>query len=388
MRYQDEDIEFANLILIDRKNLDDAQVDEWMNDPEHIELLKEFATVYQNYIDRDFNRDRDKEFVRLKLSLHRRRNFRIGLRWPVAVSVVILVGLGIGLVVDGWRGEVESPLTEYREPRVPSMKAELILATGESVILNEQRDLIEGIKETGIRNDLSAGLTYVAAKVHNTKADTGVVSNKMRVPVGGFYRLTLADGTRVWLNSATELCYPVTFTDERREVQLVGEAYFEVAHDTKHPFIVHANGVEVKVWGTEFNVNTYRKGVVQTVLVKGKVSVRVNTTGEEQMLIPEQIAEYREGMPVRIEHVDPYAYVAWKEGEFVFERETIVEIMERLCRWYDVKVVYADEEVKQKRFTGVINRYETIGEALRLIGGPATLRFDITGDVITVRNIQ
>ena len=114
--------------------------------------------------------------------------------------------------------------------------------------------------------------------------------------------------------------------------------------------------------------------------------IRVNATGKEVMLAPKQMAEYSEktGM-VRVEEADPYRYIAWKDGEFVFERETIEEIMERLGRWYDVKVFYENESLKQKRFTGVISRYENIEQVLRLIEGPATLRFEVKGNVVMVK---
>ena len=205
--------------------------------------------------------------------------------------------------------------------------------------------------------------------------------------LNGKSRICLPDSTFVWLNAGSTLEYFVSRWTKERNVRLDGEAYFEVAPNSKHPFIVVTEeGMEVKVYGTEFNMNTYQHGVVQTVLVSGKVGIRVNATGKEVMLAPRQMAEYSEktGM-VRVEDTDPYRYIAWKDGEFVFERETIEEIMERLGRWYDVTVFYENESLKQKRFTGVISRYEDIEQVLRLIEGPATLRFEVKGNVVTVK---
>ena len=213
------------------------------------------------------------------------------------------------------------------------------------------------------------------------------VYNTLSIPVGGFYQLSLSDGTKVWLNSMTELRFPVTFTGEEKKVYLTGEAYFEVVHDSEHPFIVATEkGIEVKVYGTEFNMNTYQEGGVQTVLVQGKVGIRANVTGQECMLAPKQLAEYtKETGMIRVKEVDPYKYIAWKDGKFVFEGETIEEIMERLRRWYDVEVFYENELLKQKRFTGVISRYENIEQVLHLIGGLATLHFEVKGNVVTVK---
>ena len=383
MRYTDEDIEFANLILTDRENLDDAKVEAWMKDPEHVILLKEFATVYQKRMNIDFNRDKKVEFARLENTIQERKSRRMTLRWSVAASVILLIGLFVGRMVNEWRDLDEMRMLAETERIVPGVKAELILSTGERVVLNQQRVSIEGVNETGIQNDSVTGLNYTTAKVQGEE----LVYNTMRIPVGGFYQLALSDGSKVWLNSMTELRFPVAFTGEERKVYLTGEAYFEVAPDSKHPFIVVTEeGMEVKVYGTEFNMNTYQHGVVQTVLVSGKVGIRVNATGKEVMLAPKQMAEYSEktGM-VRVEEADPYRYIAWKDGEFVFERETIEEIMERLGRWYDVKVFYENESLKQKRFTGVISRYENIEQVLRLIEGPATLRFEVKGNVVTVK---
>ncbi len=383
MRYTDEDIEFANLILTDRENLDDAKVEAWMKDPEHVMLLKEFATVYQKRMNIDFNRDKKEEFARLENTIQERKSRRMTLRWSVAASVILLIGLFVGRMVNEWRDLDEMRMLAETERIVPGVKAELILSTGERVVLNQQRVSIEGVNETGIQNDSVTGLNYTMAKVQGEE----LVYNTMRIPVGGFYQLALSDGSKVWLNSMTELRFPVAFTGEERKVYLTGEAYFEVAPDSKHPFIVVTEeGMEVKVYGTEFNMSTYQHGVVQTVLVSGKVGLRVNATGKEVMLAPKQMAEYSEktGM-VRVEEADPYRYIAWKDGEFVFERETIEEIMERLGRWYDVKVFYENESLKQKRFTGVISRYENIEQVLRLIEGPATLRFEVKGNVVTVK---
>ena len=383
MGYTDEDIEFANLILTDRGNLDDAKVEVWMKDPEHVMLLKEFATVYQKRMNIDFNRDKKEEFARLENTIQERKSRRMTLRWSVAAYVILFIGLFVGRMVNEWRNLDEMRMLAETERIVPGVKAELILSTGERVVLNQQCVSIEGVNETGIQNDSVTGLNYTTAKVQGE----GMIYNTMRIPVGGFYQLALSDGSKVWLNSMTEFRFPVAFTGEERKVYLTGEAYFEVAPNSKHPFIVVTEeGMEVKVYGTEFNMNTYQHGVVQTVLVSGKVGIRVNATGKEVMLAPRQMAEYSEktGM-VRVEDTDPYRYIAWKDGEFVFERETIEEIMERLGRWYDVKVFYENESLKQKRFTGVISRYEDIEQVLRLIEGPATLRFEVKGNVVTVK---
>ena len=307
--------------------------------------------------------------------------------WPVAASIVLLVGAFVGFALNEWnRMKVDRQLAQV-ERIVPGVKAELILSTGEKVCLVQKSEFIEGMKETGIQNDSLAGLNYVGAKVQGKDVNEEVVYNTMQIPVGGFYQLKLADGTKVWLNSLTRLRFPVTFTGEERKVYLTGEAYFEVARDTEYPFIVATDeGMEIKVYGTEFNVDTYRKGVVKTTLVNGKVGIRVRATGEEVKLTPNQMALFTVAtQSVEVENVDPFGAVAWKDGKFVFEDEPIEEIMERLSRWYDVKVFYANESIKKHTFTGIITRFADISDVLHLMEETAVVEFNIQGNIITVK---
>lgn len=315
------------------------------------------------------------------------RERRIIHYWPVAASVVLLVGVFVGFALNEWSQMKADQGIAQTERIVPGVKAELILSTGERVCLAQRSEFIEGMKESGIRNDSLAGLNYVGAKIQGKEIGEEIVYNTMQIPVGGFYQLKLADGTKVWLNSLTQLRFPVTFAGEERKVYLTGEAYFEVARDSVHPFIVATDeGMEVKVYGTEFNVDTYRKGTVKTTLVNGKVGIRVSATGEEVRLSPNQMALFTKvTQSVQVENVDPYGAIAWKDGKFVFEDEPIEEIMERLSRWYDIKVFYANERIKKHTFTGIITRFADISDVLHLMEETAAVEFRIQGDTVTVK---
>lgn len=315
------------------------------------------------------------------------RKRRIIHYWPVAASVVLLVGVFVGFALNEWSQMKADQGITQTERIVPGVKAELILSTGERVCLAQRSEFIEGMKESGIRNDSLAGLNYVGAKIQGKEIGEEIVYNTMQIPVGGFYQLKLADGTKVWLNSLTQLRFPVTFAGEERKVYLTGEAYFEVARDSVHPFIVATDeGMEVKVYGTEFNVDTYRKGTVKTTLVNGKVGIRVSATGEEVRLSPNQMALFTKvTQSIQVENVDPYGAIAWKDGKFVFEDEPIEEIMERLSRWYDVKVFYANERIKKHTFTGIITRFADISDVLHLMEETAAVEFRIQGDTVTVK---
>ena len=366
----------------------------WMEESEkHREYFRQWKKIWNMTSGPTLSTTRkQQEKERFLKSIHQSyvgkvRKRRIIHYWPVAASVVLLVGVFVGFALNEWSQMKADQGIAQTERIVPGVKAELILSTGERVCLAQRSEFIEGMKESGIRNDSLAGLNYVGAKIQGEEIGEEIVYNTMQTPVGGFYQLKLADGTKVWLNSLTRLRFPVTFAGEERKVYLTGEAYFEVARDSVHPFIVATDeGMEVKVYGTEFNVDTYRKGTVKTTLVNGKVGIRVSATGEEMRLSPNQMALFTKAtQSIQVENVDSYGVVAWKDGKFVFEDEPIEEIMERLSRWYDVKVFYANERIKKHTFTGIITRFADISDVLHLMEETAAVEFRIQGDTVTVK---
>ena len=206
--------------------------------------------------------------------------------------------------------------------------------------------------------------------------------NRLDVPQGAEYHLVLSDGTRVWMNARSRLVYPVAFGDTR-EVELEGEAYFEVTRDENRPFIVHAGQVAVKVLGTEFNVNTCRKQKVQTVLVKGSVQVE-NGGKREVVLRPGELAE-TVGTQIRVTQVNVRKYTAWREGVFYFEEAELEEIMTELADWYCVQAVFTDQTVRTRKFSGVLERSETIENVLKKIERTTSVHFTIQQGIIQVK---
>lgn len=379
-RYDEKDIEFARRLLGDRKHLDSREVKAWLSHWKNRELLDDVAALRYHSVQVDF--DEAGEYARLKRMLSgQTRRRRIG-HWGMAASIVLAIGVA---VFQLWNGKAveKSEVTEVAQ--VPDKRVELILATGDHVVLEGKNKVIAGTRETGIREDSLAGLDYSAAVV----AGDEEVFNTLKVPVGGFYALQLSDSTKVWVNSLTALRFPVSFTGKVRKVYLDGEAYFDVAHHDSLPFVVVTDKVEVKVYGTEFNVNTYESQRVKVVLVDGSVGIRVPALNREVALHPNQLAEYAAGMEeVRISEVCPYDYVAWRNGEFVFNEETVEEIMERLSRWYDIEVFYLNEAVRRRTFSGIINRFDCVEEVLRLIGEVAVVRFEVKGNTVLVRPVE
>ena len=332
-------------------------------------------------LDRQVLQVRKKELMRKASKMNKKKIYRKQSRfmWYAAAVVLPLVAaIGLWLSMRAEKGEVVG--AERVQPG--SGRVILELNDGRTYFLDSIRSV-----ETGIEGSFAKAESK--SLVYEKQESEELVYNKMIVPRAGEYTLTLSDGTRVWLNSETEIRYPVAFGKDRRTVFLSGEAYFEVTKDAERPFLVIMDDMEVKVYGTSFNVNTHYVGKVQTTLVKGKVGIVVKSTGNETVLQPGQMAEFdRHEKDVEVKDVDTYYYTAWKDGEFVFQNERVEEILERLSRWYNVNVFYVSEDVKEKRFTGVIARFTDVADVLHLIGETATVQFNLKGNVITVSDLE
>ena len=225
-------------------------------------------------------------------------------------------------------------------------------------------------------------LIVSALYIYNNVAKPAPVlaMNKLVVPPGQRANLTLSDGTNVWLNACSEMTYPASFSEDTRRVSLKGEAYFDVSKDVEHPFIVVTDDVQVRVYGTSFNVNTLGADGVRTVLVEGKVGIRGQDLDREYVLKPNELAFYdRNSRDMKIETVDPDLYTLWRKGIFVFERETLENIMNTLSLWYDMEVFFQSESAKQLHFSGHMKRYEQIEDILHAIT-------DATGVVFTIND--
>lgn len=222
------------------------------------------------------------------------------------------------------------------------------------------------------------------------KIQKKIVYNYLTIPRGGQFQLKLSDGTEVWLNSETQLKYPVTFIEgETRQVELVyGEAYFEVSPSTNHngaKFKVRTLMQEVEVLGTEFNIKAYKEETnIYTTLVEGKVVI-VNGF-DNQYLIPNQQSNLNlKNNTITIRSVDAYSETSWKKGLFSFKSTPLKEIMKVLSRWYDVNVVFSNPEIENIKFNGVLSKNQTIKEILTTIKNTHFIKdYDITDKKITI----
>lgn len=256
-------------------------------------------------------------------------------------------------------------------------KAILILADGKRVTLdNAKSGLLAQQGEASIRKTADGQIIYN----QNNQSETDVLINRLVTPRGGQHKITLSDGTRVWLNSASMLSYPTTFTGEFREVKLSGEAYFEVAHNPELPFRVISDKQVVQVLGTHFNINCYpTETAVKTTLLQG--SVKIIHESKDYLLKPGQQAAVANG--VKIEKGDIDQAMAWMNGDFNFKDDNIKSIMRKLERWYDIEVIY-DGAVSDIDYGAEISRTKSLVQVLNYLEKTGNVHFKIEGRRVTV----
>lgn len=286
-------------------------------------------------------------------------------KWlPAAAAAVVLI-VAAGAYLLRQQGNNQQAVTADAAPAAtgtPGKRATLTLGNGRVVDLGASED--GALAQQGGSNvsKQQSLLVYEAAK----NGEPPVI-NKLSVPKGEQYRLVLPDGTRVWLNAASELQFPSSFAGGQRLVTLEGEGYFEVAANAAQPFVVQTGGPQIEVLGTHFNVKAYPdEPGTQTALLEGSVRV-VAGNGNSRVMQPGEIATVSAGREISVARdPDVTQAVAWKEGLFVFRNADISVILREIGRWYDVEVVY-EGPVTHRRFTGKVSRKYSLSETLSVL---------------------
>ena len=258
-----------------------------------------------------------------------RRTLRRIARWGSAAAVALLLAGGGWLYYESMQEE-RKVVPVAKTIVAGSSRALLTLSSGEVIDLASVQN--KKLDKHFLNNE-DGRLTYRKGQQEK------IVYNTLQIPLGGEYELELSDGTVINLNSGTKIKYPVTFGDGERSVELLyGEAYFSVAHSSI-PFHVKVQGMNIQVYGTEFNVNTYTSNHIYTTLVKGKVGISYAKDKKEIYLKPCTQADFNwENKTVEVREVNPVLYVSWKEGRYVFHNERLENIMRTLGVWYNFKV--------------------------------------------------
>lgn len=308
------------------------------------------------------------------------------MRWAAAAVVLLALATSIYLYRAGGilLGKKQ---VNYASDALPGgNKAILVLANGKRISLNDVNngDVVE---EAGLSiTKTSDGQLVYTVKNTSSNGKQEQAFNTIETPKGGMWQVKLPDGSAVWLNAASSLTYPLSFAKgKNRTVELKGEAYFEIAKDTQHPFIVKTSRQDVQVLGTHFNINSYTdESAVKTTLLEGSVLVSpYQNVGEPLVLKPgEQAVLTTASLDVR--EVDTDEAIDWKNGYFMFNNEKQESIMRKIARWYNVKVTYADAEARNVTYYGSISRFENVSKVLRKFEQTGEVRFEINNDQITV----
>ena len=242
--------------------------------------------------------------------------------------------------------------------------ATLTLSTGEVVQLDDWTST-QRLKEVSM--DVSGGEIKVRAEEKETQPQSREpVYNTLTVPRGENYSIVLADGTRVWVNALSSLKFPTSFKGaDSRTVELVGEGFFEVAHDTLHPFRVMTAQQTIIVTGTAFNVTAYAEEVSRTTLCQGRVTVET-FAGDVVRMIPGQQLSVDESGETELREVNTDIYMAWMKGEYYFDSRTIEEVLTELEKWFEInEVEFTDASFKQRLFSGKFKKSDGLEIILR-----------------------
>jgi ferric-dicitrate binding protein FerR (iron transport regulator) len=303
--------------------------------------------------------------------------------WSLRIAAILIIAVLLGSLYHISTKDIEIEEELAQIPIEPgSSKAILKLHNGKTLQLEnvENDSIIE--KDGTLISNRKGQLAYALSEENNEK----ILYNQVKVPVGGEYQLTLADGTNVWLNSDSEIRYPVQFNQDTRKVWIAGEVYFDVAHNKKKSFVVNVRNIEIEVLGTKFNVEAYddHKNVT-TSLIEGSVQLRKEA--ESVIIKPDQQAIIRDNeKQFAIRNVDAKKLALWKDGVFYFQEASLGTIMEKLERWYGIKVFFMNQSVKEKRFSVEVQRYENIEKILDILSRTEKVNFEIKSNIVTVKN--
>lgn len=307
-------------------------------------------------------------------------------KWTSLAAACLLI-----FAVVGYYFNTNEPIIQKQNPESMASqilpggsKAKVVLEDGSIINLELLKsDTTLKLDGYSIHKNKKGILSYI---LETDRKENTVVYNTIVTPKNGEYHLILPDGTKIWINADSKLTYPLSFDSDARQVDLTGEAYFEVTNlslgQKKIPFVVNTGHQKLEVLGTIFNINN-KEGDIKTTLVEGAVRLTYSD-GQNYLLKPNHQAIYREDKnKVNIVNVNPFYITSWKNGIFAFNNISIYEVMKILSDWYDVEVEYRSN-VKGAYFTGTVSKYEQIDKILQAIEMTGSTKFKMQGRRIIV----
>lgn len=321
--------------------------------------------------------DADREWLHFQKRCQRKRKRRIwvwGTVCGMAAMLVVLFLFSWSVVSPRKAAE---PVTVFLADNRPQ---QITLQTG-------QGKLIALDKADG------AVLSSVGARLQKKELDYNVqtVSVKeperhtLSTPRGADFKVVLSDGTEVWLNAESRLEYPASFSGQERVVSLRGEAYFKVAKDAEHPFIIQTDDMRTRVLGTELNVRNYSVTDSHVTLIRGSVEVCNSKGGDYVKIAPGEDAHLQSDGAFALTEVDVDAYIYWKEGFFYFDNVTLLDIMQSLGRWYNVTIRFENEAAMKYRMHFLTDRKAGLAHAVSLLNRMKKVKIAMENDILIIR---
>ncbi len=311
-----------------------------------------------------------------------RRNWRW---WRISAAAIVLISIGIAFLYQAASPATTNVIAQQPVPAIENdvlpgtAGAILTLANGKQVVLDSTgNSMLLAQGGTQLLNQ-QGRLSYN----HTGSGGNETVYNTMTTTKGKQYQLQLSDGSKIWLNAASSVTYPTSFTGTERKISITGEAYFEIAHDAKKPFTVSTNGMEIRVLGTHFNVNAYDdEENTSTTLLEGSIKI-INQHTASLLKPGQQLQLNKDGKIKLVNDADVQEAVAWKDGLFVMKKAGIASIMRQIARWYDVEVSYTDG-IPPGRISGDIPRNMNLSKVLQVME-LSGVHFVMTGKKVEVQ---
>lgn len=350
------------------------ELKEWKEQsPENTEIWNDFfdekkVSMHLAQLDA-FNSEQALQNISSKI---RRRSFR---RYAaVAATLLFVLTSGVYFIANREKATAENSVALANDIQPGKNKAFLKFSGHKGIALREDQH--------GIRVGEN-GIVYQDGKLldHQPSENQIVREVTLSVPKAGKYDIQLEDGSHIWVNSYTELKFPETFKGAKyREIELLGEAYFEVAHDASKPFRVKMGDEVIEVLGTSFNLSNYASDdFTSTTLLSGKVGIDIGNKARTILAPGQQAIYHKLQKQLKVSSVDVKDVLSWKNGDFMFDNEHIASLMKEVERWYDIRVVY-DGNFKDAYFSGIVSRSQPLSAVLDMLATTGKIKYKISKD--------
>lgn len=339
------------------KEVADEELQALLQDQEAIQFAKDIldSSFVLQSTRQKYMPDVEQELATFKKKRRKQRTYTL---WKTGISIAACIALCIGLFsyLDHQAEKNAATVVTFTADNSPQ-QVTLDKGDGKKIVLSERKPNSSAQPSTS-----SQSLNYTPTTKYTTTQ-----THSLTVPRGGTFKLTLYDGTEVWLNANSHFVYPTVFAEKERVVYLEGEAYFKVAKDTNHPFIVKTSHVQTRVLGTEFNIRSYTPEDIHVVLISGKVEVSNRHNNAYTALAPGEDAHLQPDGNFIMKEVALEPYIYWKDGYFYFDDATLKDIMENIGRWYNINVEFRNPDAMKHKMHFVSDRTKPLEETIHLL---------------------